>query len=246
MGEWFKTWFDTTYYDILYDDRDELEAEEFIQNLLRYLNLDQRAFVLDIGCGTGRHALALAENGFDVTGIDLSLNRIEKALVYQNEHLNFYQHDMRHLFRINYYDVVFNLFTSFGYFESPNDDQKAALSMALNVKNGGIFVLDYLNAHYVIDGLIHEEHITKQNIHFDITKKLVNNRVIKQIAVCDHDSCQMFEESVRLYSLNEIELLFAPCRLKLTQVFGNHQLEPYDPMKSERMICIFKKDIIDL
>ncbi|MGB5031889.1 MAG: methyltransferase domain-containing protein, partial [Saprospiraceae bacterium] len=82
MGEWFKTWFDTTYYDILYDDRDELEAEEFIQHLLRYLNLDQRAFVLDIGCGTGRHALALAEYGFDVTGIDLSLNRIEKALVY--------------------------------------------------------------------------------------------------------------------------------------------------------------------
>ena len=76
---WYQTWFDTPYYYILYQDRDIAEATLFLQNLLAYLKLEQHQSILDVACGKGRHALYLASQGFQVTGIDLSPNSISFA-----------------------------------------------------------------------------------------------------------------------------------------------------------------------
>src|SRR6478736_3856513 len=73
---WFASWFDTPYYHILYKDRDEEEAEFFMDNLVHYLNLPEEAKILDLACGKGRHAFHLIQLGFDVTGADLSVNSI--------------------------------------------------------------------------------------------------------------------------------------------------------------------------
>src|SRR5690554_6977454 len=77
--EWFKTWFDTSYYHILYQNRDFEEAERFITNLLDYLKLPGSANCLDLACGKGRHAVYLNKKGLKVTGLDLSENSISEA-----------------------------------------------------------------------------------------------------------------------------------------------------------------------
>ena len=107
---WFKDWFNSPYYHQLYFNRDEQEAAKFIDKLVDHLQPAPNALMLDVACGKGRHAVHLAEKGFDVTGIDLSEDSIKEALLHQTEKLHFYRHDMRLPFYINYYDCAFNFF----------------------------------------------------------------------------------------------------------------------------------------
>src|SRR5690554_6600617 len=128
-AEWFETWFDTPYYHILYQNRDFSEAEKFINNLLDYLKLPKDANCLDLACGKGRHSVFLNKKGLQVTGVDLSENSIQEAKPFENETLKFDTHDMREVYKKNTYDIVFNLFTSFGYFDSSEDNLKVLKSV---------------------------------------------------------------------------------------------------------------------
>ncbi|MGZ8538498.1 MAG: class I SAM-dependent methyltransferase, partial [Flavisolibacter sp.] len=114
--EWYKEWFNSSFYHKLYFDRDENEASAFILRLLDHLKPPSGSFMLDVACGKGRHSKLLAEQGYDVTGIDISLDSIQNAKQFEQEHLHFFQHDMRLPAWINYFDYAFNFFTSFGYF----------------------------------------------------------------------------------------------------------------------------------
>src|SRR5688572_24580227 len=109
---WFKEWFNSPYYHLLYNHRDDKEAITFINQLIKYLAPPVGSRMLDVACGKGRHSKALAEMGFDVTGIDLSFESINEALEFADENLHFFQHDMRLPFWINYFDYAFNFFTS--------------------------------------------------------------------------------------------------------------------------------------
>src|SRR5579872_2594668 len=119
--DWYKNWFDSPFYKILYQNRDEIEAQEFVETLLTYLQPQPGSAMLDIACGEGRFAKQLAEHGYDVTGIDISNESIEIAQAFESEYLHFFTHDMRFPFYINYFDYAFNFFTSFGYFTHDRD-----------------------------------------------------------------------------------------------------------------------------
>ena len=127
--EWFEQWFDTKYYHILYKDRDHEEARRFIDTLIKYLSPVPNSRILDLACGKGRYSVFLADKGFEVTGIDLSVQSIEYARQFENDHLSFYTHDMRLPFRINYFDYVFNFFTSFGYFEEDKSHRETGFGL---------------------------------------------------------------------------------------------------------------------
>src|SRR6185437_2735974 len=93
--DWFENWFGSPFYKILYQNRDNLEAQAFVENLINYFKPLPNSRMLDIACGEGRYAVQLAEKGYDVTGIDLSRSSIEKAKTCENDHLHFYVQDMR-------------------------------------------------------------------------------------------------------------------------------------------------------
>ncbi len=169
--DWFRSWFNSPYYHLLYADRNEKEAQDFIARLLDYLKPPPGSTMLDVACGTGRHAKALAAKGFDVTGIDLSPNSIAHALHFANDHLHFYEHDMRELFWINYFQYVFNFFTSFGYFKTHRENSNAIRTMAQSLHNGGTLVLDYLNSKWVEAQLVPQSEKKSANgVHFSINK----------------------------------------------------------------------------
>ena len=92
---WFANWFNSPYYHILYKNRDEKEAELFIDNLLHKLRLKKGSKLIDIACGKGRHATYFNKKGMDVVGIDLSKNSISIAKQFENPSLIFNVHDMR-------------------------------------------------------------------------------------------------------------------------------------------------------
>ena len=238
---WFVNWFDSPYYHILYKNRDEKEAEFFIENLVQHLNLKRCSKLIDIACGKGRHAKHFNSLGISVVGIDLSSNSITAAKKYKNETLQFFEHDMREVYQKNQFDVVTNLFTSFGYFEKDEDEQKAINAMASNLKKEGLLVIDFMNAKKVITNLVASEQKIIDDITFDINRKIVNQYIIKDIHISDSKTKHHFQERVKALTLSNFSDLIANSGLKIIDIFGNYKLEEFNAQTSDRLILICKK-----
>jgi SAM-dependent methyltransferase len=241
---WYKDWFNSPYYHLLYFKRDEQEAASFIDALLQKLNPPSNAKMLDVACGRGRHSIQLASQGYFVTGIDISPESIEDAMLYQNNHLEFFVHDMRLPFRMNYYDYAFNFFTSFGYFRTRREHDNAIRTIAQSLKTGGTFVIDYLNAHYVETHLIYKSEIEKEGINFDITRWLDETHFYKKIVVEDEtnlDEPLVFIEKVAKFSLGEFNDMLAFHDLQIQNVYGDYLFSSYDVKNSPRLIIEAKK-----
>jgi len=240
--EWFENWFDSRFYPVLYDNRDEEEAASFVNHLMKFLQPAAGSKIVDIACGEGRFAVQLQQLGHEVTGIDLSGHRIAKAKELENDHLRFYVHDMRFPFYINYFDYAFNFFTSFGYFETARDNHMAAHAFAAALKKGGILVIDYFNEQYVEDRLVPAERIEKEGIVFDISRRVAGGKIIKDIRVEDADGGQYaYQERVSAFVLDDFTALFGAEGMALQEHFGDYNLNPFDAATSPRLIMIFKK-----
>ncbi len=240
-SKWYLEWFDSPYYHLLYQNRDEQEAQRFIDELLDKLFPASAARILDLACGKGRYSRYLAAKGFEVTGIDLSVNSIRYARQFENDRLSYFTHDMRQPFCINYFDYIFNFFTSFGYFDSEKEDLKTLCNVRLGLRATGTFVMDFFNSRYVIDHLTGSETKVISGIRFDLRKYIEGDRVIKEIAFADKNRRYFFKERVRLFMPADFERLFRLAGLKIINTYGNYQLEAFDPLKSPRLILVAKK-----
>ncbi|PUZ30388.1 Methyltransferase domain-containing protein [Chitinophaga costaii] len=241
--QWFRDWFNSPYYYLLYANRDEKEAAAFIDKLLAYLQPKPGCFMLDVACGKGRHAQLLASRGFDVTGIDLSIESILAAKKQENDHLHFYQHDMRLPFRINYFDVAFNFFTSFGYFATARENNNALRTIAQALKPGGRVMLDYLNSTFVQAHLVPHEVTEKQHVVFDIRREVRDHQFIKEIRILDRDkpARAVFTECVNAFTLANFQQMFAQQGLKIQDVFGDYYFNAYSDQQSPRLILLAEK-----
>lgn len=239
--EWFAAWFDSPYYHILYKKRDEEEARKTLDNLLSALHLPPGARILDLACGKGRHARYLAERGFDVTGLDISLSSIAYAAQFEHERLSFFQHDMRLPFRINYFDAVVNFFTSFGYFDNDEDHLRSLKNVSKGLRPKGLLLLDYFNSNWVLQHLQPSETKTIDGINFQLRKWVSDGHVFKQVDFVKDGQAYHFQERVRLFDLNDFRMMFEQSGLQLKAVFGSYQLEAFDPQSSQRLILIAEK-----
>ncbi|WP_347157579.1 class I SAM-dependent methyltransferase [Pontibacter chitinilyticus] len=241
QDEWFSTWFDSPYYHILYNNRNASEAQLFMDNLLRYLHPKPHEKILDLACGKGRYSLYLSQQGFDVTGIDLSEHSIAFAKQFENDHLHFEVHDMREKYKPHTFDFILNLFTSFGYFDNETENVVALCAAADSLKHGGKLVIDFMNTDRTIAHLVATEQKEVQGITFHIHRGVENGFIVKTIRFQDQDQEYCFEERVRALRMEDFKVYFAMAKLRLVEVFGNYKLAPFDSEKSERMIFVLKK-----
>lgn len=239
VNNWFASWFDSPYYHILYKDRDYEEAQLFMDNIVHYLNLPEEAKILDLACGKGRHAIYLNQMGFDVTGADLSSNSIAEAKKSENKTLHFQEHDMRMPFEEKF-DAIFNLFTSFGYFESDDDNLTTLKAMKESLTEYGFAVIDFMNVPQVIANLVPEEVKTVDNIDFHIKRYLKDNHIYKEIDFEDQGQKFHFTEKVKALRLEDFETLMEQADIFLLDIFGDYKLRKFHKMESERLIMIFK------
>ena len=250
---WFEKWFNTPYYHILYKDRDFAEAEEFISLLVNDLEIPKNSAIIDLACGKGRHSIYLDKLGYNVLGLDLSKESIfhnkefetSAPLSLTKPYLKFEVHDMRDEIYPSVskekVDAVFNLFTSFGYFESENDDRKVFKSVHHSLKDHGYFVLDFLNEQWVKNKLVPEYVTTKGGIDFHIKKRIENRHVIKDISFKDKGKDYHFFEKVKLHTMEEIENYGAEFGFEKIKIYGDYQLGNFDLENSPRCITVFRK-----
>jgi SAM-dependent methyltransferase len=240
--DWFKNWFNSHHYLLLYQNRNEEEAERFFELIKRNIPMQSDWKVLDFCCGYGRLAKIFAKAGFDVTGVDLSEFFIEKAKkTFESLNLkgNFVLCDARLFNEEAKYDLGLSFFTSFGYF-SDEENKIAFKNLCSSVKTGGWVVMDYFNPDYVLNNLVEREQFNFESSLITIERKIENNRVNKFINIETNQNREHYFESVRIYSLNDFTGLFEENKFKIEKVFGDYYGDSFDK-NSPRMIMFAQK-----
>jgi SAM-dependent methyltransferase len=240
--DWFSTWFDSPYYHILYASRDDREAEQFIRVLQSHLAIPAGALVLDAACGKGRHARTLQQLGLEVDAFDLSPSNIEEANKVANDQLHFFVHDIREpLPKQERYDVVFNFFTSFGYFDDPVDNARAFQTFAGGLKSKGTLVMDFLNPTYILANLVPQETLHRGGIDFHIKRWEEKGFLYKSITFEDQGHAYSFQEKVELISKEDFLRYAEAAGLHFMNLVGDYTLAKFDAQTSPRMIFFWGK-----
>ena len=237
--EWFTDWFNSCYYHLLYKNRNQEEAAAFIRKLCAASGIVSGSRILDLACGKGRHSITLHELGMQVTGVDLSLESILEADKHAAPGLEFYVHDMRRPFRMHYFDYVFNLFTSFGYFKSENENKDVLSAVQKGLKPGGRFIIDFFNGAKVRTMLQqpYQTEVTSGDVVFHIHKWQDGKHVYKEIRFTDKGRDYFFTERVQLLGYAEFERLLQP-HFKIDACYGDYNLANFDEINSDRLILI--------
>lgn len=228
MTEWFEQWFGEEYLR-LYPHRDDADADAAVTLLDGSVPLAGRR-VLDLACGPGRHAVRLVERGARVVGLDLSLPLLSRARARLGRAVPLVRGDMRHLpFAPGSFDVIVNLFTSFGYFADDRQHVAVLREAAALLARGGRFVLDYFNADAVRASLVPREERTGAGGHVVIERRLSPDGrfVLKELHMVDDG--RSFVERVRLFSPAELERLLAEAGLAVDHRFGAYDGRPPGP-----------------
>jgi SAM-dependent methyltransferase len=240
-GKWYQNWFGNDYLEV-YSHRDKIEAKLLVQLILSNTNLNPNSQILDIGCGQGRHLSVFANRHFRITGIDLSgvLLRIAKEDNLNNPKADFMQADMRYLPLNSKFDLILNLFTSFGYFEKDESNKLVFQQINDLLKKSGRFVFDYFNSNYVKKNLItkHKEEIGE--IVVEQERFIENSRIKKKINLIKHGKKSTYFESVKLYSPDEIFAMLNSVNLKVNKAFGNYDGSSFE-IESPRLLVFGEK-----
>ena len=231
-------WFDSDYYHVLYKHRDYNEARNFINNIVEYLDLKKGSKILDLACGIGRHSIYLDKIGFKVVGTDKSPNNIKKAKASHNQSLSFLQMEM--IDDTNHkYDVIFNLFTSFGYVNR-DYNLKTIKNIERQLKDDGTVIVDFMNTLFVKNNLVIEETKVIDDLSFKIKRKSDGKHIYKEIKFHDKKN-YFFQEKVMDLSLKDFEKYLIKYNLKIIKTFGDYNLNEFDIENSERLIMVIKK-----
>ncbi|MGA7837307.1 MAG: class I SAM-dependent methyltransferase [Ignavibacteriaceae bacterium] len=244
MKEWFEDWFNTEEYLNVYRHRNEAEAKQLVDLLLKFISIPQEGNVLDLACGAGRHALLFAQKGYQVTAVDLSdkLLQVAKKTAEENKiNIDFIKSDIRYFSTDKKFDLILNLFTSFGYFENDEENFKLFDIAYSQLEKDGYFVLDYFNSNFVKENLVEESVDELNNLKLIQKRHIENKRVIKDIIIRKNGSEQSFCESVRMYNKNELVSAIENAGLKIKHILGGFEGEDFDEEKSQRIIIISKK-----
>jgi SAM-dependent methyltransferase len=208
-------------------------------NITHILKMPENGTILDLACGKGRHSIYLNKLGYRVTGVDLSEKSIGIANKSSNETLQFITHDMREP-RNETYDAVFNLFTSFGYFDAYEDNIKTLKAIKDSINEYGFGVIDFFNSNFILENLVAEETKEIDGITFNIKRFVENKKIIKEIRFEDKGESFYFTEKVSAFTLSDFEAMMDEAGIYLLDIFGDYKLRKFYKAQSERLIMIFK------
>ncbi|KAA0211461.1 MAG: class I SAM-dependent methyltransferase [Ignavibacteriaceae bacterium] len=246
--EWFRNWFSNKYYLDLYSHRDEFDAKRLIDLIQRTIPVNSQMLILDLACGAGRHSIELARRGFNVTGIDLSpflISEAEKnfkSAPELNLKLKFGIKDMRKFDYREKFDIIVNLFTSFGYFENDYENFKVIENVRKSLKHEGYFVLDFLNESYLKDNLVKRSVDKFGEFKVEQTRSIQSGFVIKKIVIKKADETKIYYEKLRLFSDKELTSVFRKCGFRILKRKGDYFGSAYNPKSSKRLIYFVQKN----
>ncbi|MDP4115212.1 MAG: class I SAM-dependent methyltransferase [Bacteroidota bacterium] len=243
MADWFENWFESDEYLNVYRHRNHEDAKKLFDLIARNIQIPDKGTVLDLACGAGRHSILFAKRGYKVTSVDLSKNLLEIArneAKIENVELNLIRCDIRKFTTDIEFDLVLNLFTSFGYFENDSENFAIFDTVYTSLKKDGFFVFDYLNKDFVEKNIVPEDVTVNNGTTILQTRQITGGRVVKNIKIQKEDKELSFLESVRLYSKDILVDELESRRFKVNNIFGDLNGNKFNK-DSDRVIIIAKK-----
>jgi SAM-dependent methyltransferase len=216
-----------------------------VDSIIALLNIQPGIHVLDLCCGPGRHSLELARRGFHVTGVDRTQRYLDAAIEQagkENLDIEFICEDMRTFCRPDTYDVVINMFTSFGYFEDPEEDRRVALNIYRSLKSGGLFMVDVMGKE-VIARIFRERDWSEEDGIIWLQERKVSHNwgwMWNRWIMFRGNERIEGEISHRLYAATEMVSLLKECGFTSVDVYGDIQGSPYDHT-ARRLVTVARK-----
>ncbi len=234
-----------TVAPVLFTQQRWSDASAEVDKVLSLLRLTPGTHILDLCCGMGRHSLEMARHGFRVTGVDRTrfyLDRASEQAEIEGLSVEFVQDDMRTFCRPDTYDGVVSLFTSFGYFEDPEDDRQVAMNVYQSLKSGGNFLMELMGKE-VLGRIFQERDWDEENGTFILQERKVSSNwdwMENRWIVFKDNSRTEFKVSHRLYSATELTALLAACGFEHIDVYGDLAGNAYDHT-AERLVIVARK-----
>ena len=230
---------------IMFSEQRLEDAQEEVERIVSLLGIKPRAHILDLCCGIGRHSLELARRGFHVTGVDRTrsyLDRASKQAEQRGLKVDFVQDDMRTFCRPDAFDAVINMFTSFSYFEDPEEDKQVVVNVYRSLKSGGAFVLETMGKE-VLARVFKEKDWREENGIFLLTEHKISNNwgwMENRWIMLKDDKRTEVKVTHRLYSAVELTSLFTKCGFRNIDAYGDLSGSAYDHTARRLVMMAYK------
>ncbi|MEW6356032.1 MAG: methyltransferase domain-containing protein [Planctomycetota bacterium] len=242
---WHEALFDRFYYEFAFEKMEPSRTQKQVDFVEDAIGLKGRERILDLCCGPGRHSIELARRGYDVVGLDRSAFFLQKAREKARDakiDIRFRKGDMRRIPYRDEFDVVINMFTSFGYFEKESDNRKVIEGVARALRPGGRFLIDVMNRDFLV------KHFRTRNweeangwVRLEsVRMDWQQSRVTSEWVFIKGGRRRKIDLNLRVYSPHELIALLASAGLKVEKTFGGFAKEPLSP-DANRLIVVARR-----
>jgi SAM-dependent methyltransferase len=240
VQDWYEVAFDRLY-PVIYRHRDAGEARRVASAFAPVFA--GRSPVLDIACGAGRHMSAFGGHGINVFGLDLSSFLLERAAGEAGQAGRLVLGDMRVLpFRDGVFGGAVNMFTSFGYFESDDENRGVLAEVARVLAEGARFILDFANSKTVLSSEVirsrreEDGYTIEEERRFEAGDRFVAKRV--HVVSREEEVDLEYEERIRLFTPDELGSMLTLSGFTIERLHGDYDAGAFDPDSSERAIFV--------
>ena len=234
-----------TWGPILFNRQRLANAVPQVEGVISLTGIKPGAHILDLGCGVGRHSLELTRRGFQVTGVDRTYKYLEQASEQASKEglkVEFIREDMRTFSRPDAFDAAISLFTSFGYFEDPEEDRQVVANVYNSLKSDGIFLVD-VHGKETLARIFREKDWREENGVLILEERKVTKNWSwmenRWIMLKDNKRAE-FKVTHRLYAATELIALLTDCGFAQVNVYGDLEGAPYD-QNAKRMVVVGRK-----
>lgn len=224
------------------ENRFHMTSQE-VEGVLSLAKMGPPFALLDLCCGPGRHAIEFAKLGCAVTGVDRTPRYLDRARKSAGAvEVAWVEQDVRHFERPQTFDLAINLYTSFGYFESPEDDGRVAANVFQSLKPGGKFIISTMSKETIAKTFVERTWdqrgalivIDERQIHPEFAA--IENRW----TILDGSDRHELGFVVRLYAASEMRSLLQQSGFETVRFYGNLSGAPYD-QDARRMVVVATK-----
>lgn len=234
-----------TWGSFMFNERRMTNAVGEVEAIISLTGIKSGAHVLDLCCGVGRHSLELARRGFKVTGVDRTQRYLKQASEQADKEglkVELVQEDMRTFCRPDTFDAAISMFTSFSYFEDPEQDRQVIANVCRSLKSGGVFLLE-THGKETLARIFRESGWHEENGVLILEERKVTRNwgwmenhwiIIKDGKRTD------FNITHRLYAATELITLLTGCGFRQVDVYGDLEGSPYDHT-ARRLVVVGRK-----